>query len=58
MEDIDRSTCTSTQVITSGFEPLSESGIFVDNVRLWLVTDQAMGCIYINVLMNGHYDWT
>lgn len=54
----DRSTCTSTQVITSGFEPLSESGIFVDNVNLWLVTDQAMGCIYINVLMNGHYDWT
>lgn len=54
----DRSTCTSTQVITSGFEPLSESGIFVDTVNLWFVTDQAMGCIYINVLMNGHYDWT
>lgn len=55
----DRSTCTSTQVITRGFEPLSESGIFVDTVTLWLVTtDQAMGCIYINVLMNGHYDWT
>lgn len=54
----DRSTCTNTQVITSGFESLSESGIFVDNVSLWLVTDQAMGCIYINVLMNGHYDWT
>lgn len=54
----DRSTCTSTQVNTSGFEPLSESGILVDTVTLWLVTDQAMGCIYRNVLMNGHYDWT
>lgn len=49
---------TNTQVITSGFESLSESGIFVDTVNLWLVTDQAMGYIYINVLMNGHYDWT
>lgn len=49
---------TNTQVITSGFEPLSESGILVDTVSLWLVTDQAMGYIDINVLMNGHYDWT